>query len=357
MHHEPERSSQSLGHVLVTGGAGYIGSTVCSALLDAGWTPIILDNLSQGRLEFTKGRIFYAGDIADRALIAKIVKERGPLYGVIHCAALIVVPESVEKPEEYYRENVAKSVELFAALRDSGCKRIVFSSSAAIYDTVEGFMVNETSPLRPLSPYSRTKFMMEMVLQDFCQAYGLRGVALRYFNPIGADPKMRSGAYVKSPTHVLGRLVSVALGKASNFEITGTSWPTRDGSGIRDYIHVWDLARAHVQAITHFDRMFADQLDGQVAVTNSQYKVINLGTGRGVTVRELVSAFEQVYGKALEKRETSPRQGDVAGSFASCEQAAKLMSWRAELSVEDGIRDALAWTKKWAEILGSSTVL
>lgn len=340
------KNKQKNGNVLVTGGVGYIGATVCSALLDAGWTPIILDNLSQGRKEFADGRIFYHGDIADRSILKKIIENHGPLYGVIHCAALIVVPESVESPETYYRENVSKSVELFAGLRDLGCERVVFSSSASIYDAVEGFMVTECAPLKPSSPYARTKFMMEMVLEDFCNAYDMRGIALRYFNPIGADPKMRTGAYVKTPTHVLGRLVSVAQGKIPQFEITGTHWPTRDGSGIRDYIHVWDLARAHVKAIENFDMVFTSDLNN--VASDSSYRVINLGTGRGVTVRELVAAFEKVHGSPINKKESDPRPGDVAGSFASCDAAQKLIEWKAELSIEQGISDALKWAEIWS---------
>jgi UDP-glucose 4-epimerase len=343
------KDKSTRGNVLVTGGAGYIGATICSALIDAGWTPIILDNLSQGRVEFTEGRIFYKGDIADRSLLKRIVAENGPLHSAIHCAAMIVVPESVQIPEVYYRENVAKSIELFAGLRDVGCRRIVFSSSAALYDVVEGFMVRESSPIKPLSPYARTKYVMEMVLQDFCAAYGLRAIALRYFNPIGADPKMRSGAYVPMPTHVLGRLVSVANGVFPLFEITGTNWPTRDGSGIRDYIHVWDLAQAHVKSVARFDDVFANQ--GTPSGISSGYCVMNLGTGRGVTVRELVAAFEAVIGKPLNKKDSDPRSGDVAGSFASCDLAKTLLGWNAELSIEQSIRDALAWSKVWSDRL------
>jgi len=346
------QAKTSHGNVLVTGGAGYIGATVCSALLDAGWTPIILDDFSSGQRSFTKGRIFYEGDVADRNLIQKIVAAEGPLFGAIHCAARIIVPESVSQPELYYRENVAKSVELFGALRDVGCRRIVFSSSASIYDVVDGFMVTESAPLKPSSPYARTKFMMEMVLKDFCDAYSMRGVALRYFNPIGADPKMRTGAYVKEPTHVLGRLVSVALGKIPCFQITGTDWPTRDGSGIRDYIHVWDLASAHVKAIENFDHVFsASSLVPSGSLSESaNYRVINLGTGNGVTVRELVEAFERVYKATINKREAPPRPGDVAGSFASAQLASKLINWRAEMSIDQGISDALAWAKKWSAV-------
>ena len=174
---------------LITGGAGYIGSTICSALEDEGHTPIILDSLITGRIEFTRGRIFYQADIADSSAVERIFREHPDIQAVVHCAALIVVPESVAMPYEYYRENVAKSLELFRTLRDLGCKRIVFSSSAALYDVVPGFMVTEDSPLKPISPYARTKLMMEMILKDFCAAYGMRGIALRYFNPIGADPQ------------------------------------------------------------------------------------------------------------------------------------------------------------------------
>ena len=346
------KSTKSRGFILVTGGAGYIGATVCSALEDAGWTPIILDNLSQGRREFTAGRIFYEGDASDRRLLKKVAAERGHLYAAIHCAALIVVPESVERPEDYYRENVAKSVELFAGLRDVGCNRIVFSSSAAIYDTVPDFMVTENSPLNPSSPYSRSKYMMEMILQDFCDAYAIQGMSLRYFNPIGADPKLRTGAYIDSPTHVLGRMLSVASGQSPVFEITGTNWPTRDGSGIRDYIHVWDLARAHVKAIENFERAFKAKPTkiSQAAAISKNYRVINLGTGRGVTVRELVASFEAVTGKTLNKKESPPRLGDVAGSFASHHTASELIDWRAERTIDDAIRDALAWTKHWQTV-------
>ena len=333
------------GKILVTGGAGYIGSTICSALLDNGWTPIVLDNLSSGPRSFTDDRIFYEGDIADKDLLKKIFTEQGSIEATIHCAARIVVPESVSQPELYFRENVSKSVELFAMLRDLGCKKIVYSSSAAIYDVVDGFMAQEDSPLRPLSPYARTKFMMEWVLQDYCGAYDMRGISLRYFNPIGADPKMRTGSYIKNPTHILGRMLTVASGRDSIFEITGTDWPTRDGSGIRDYIHVWDLARAHVRAIDHFDQAFVKpQPHG---AEHKNYRVINLGSGRGVTVLELVAAFENVIGKKLNKKISPRRAGDVAGAFASGDTAMSLIDWKAELSVEQGIRDAITWASKY----------
>ena len=240
--------------ILITGGAGYIGSTIASALKDEGHTPIILDSLVTGKEEFTRGHIFYKADIADTHIIERIFDQHPDIYATIHCAALISVPESVDKPYDYYRENVVKSLEFFRTLNRLGYPRVVFSSSASIYDSVEGFMVREDSPLKPSSPYARTKYMMEMVLSDFCTAYDLHGIALRYFNPIGADPKMRSGIHNKETTLVLAKLVDTALGRQDKFRITGINWPTRDGTGIRDYIHVWDLAQAHVRAVTRLSR-------------------------------------------------------------------------------------------------------
>jgi UDP-glucose 4-epimerase len=332
---------------LITGGAGYIGSTICSALEDTGHTPVILDSLVTGPRQFTHGRIFYQADIANRSALETIFHDHPDIHAVIHCAALIVVPESTEQPYEYYHENVSKSIELFHNLNRLGCNRLVFSSSAAIYDLVPGFMVTEESPVVPTSPYGRTKFIMEMVLRDFCSAYGMRGIALRYFNPIGADPKLRSGIHVPKPSHVVGKLVDTALGKQSEFEITGTDWPTRDGTGIRDYIHVWDLANAHIHAVTHFDEVF--ERAGNPA---ENYLVINLGTGHGVTVREILHAFEKVWGKEIPVRESPPRPGDIAGSYANADRAGELLGWEASHSIEQGITDAIRWGNKRKEILG-----
>nr|MDD6335846.1 UDP-glucose 4-epimerase GalE [bacterium] len=323
--------------VLVTGGAGFIGSTICSALLDNGHTPIILDSLVTGKRAFTRGRIFYEGDIADSALVGRILKEHPDIQVCIDCAALIVVPDSVANPYLYYRENVAKSLELFHTLAQGGVKKIVFSSSASIYDQVEGYVVNENSPLKPSSPYARTKFMMEMILQDVCKAYGMKGMALRYFNPIGADPKMRTGMPIQMPSHVLGKILSVENGLEDIFHITGTDWPTRDGTGLRDYIHVWDLAMAHVLAAQNFDEAFR-------RAGEQHYLVINLGTGRGVTVRELLAAVEKVVGHKIPTDCAPARPGDVAGACANCDRALELLGWKAERPIEEGISSALAWT-------------
>lgn len=333
--------------VLITGGAGYIGSTICSALLDHGHTPIILDSLVTGQEAFTRGRIFYKGDIADRDVVAQVFRDHPGIEATIHCAALIVVPESVSEPYRYYHENVVKSMEFFYQLAELGYPRLVFSSSASIYDVVPGFMVTEGSPLKPNCPYARTKYMMEMVLKDFSHAYGLKGIALRYFNPIGADPHMRTGMHIKEPSHILGRLVAVARGEAPEFHITGTDWPTRDGTGLRDYIHVWDLAMAHIKAVEQFDAVIAADADPE-----TPYSVINLGTGTGITVREMVVAFERVCGQEIPKREMPPRPGDVAGSYANADKALELLGWKADLPIDHGIADALKWGEIRDEILG-----
>jgi len=180
--------------------------------------------------------------------------------------------------------------------------------------------------------------MMEMVLKDFCHAYNLKGIALRYFNPIGADPKMRSGIHIKNPSHVLGKLVATARGEEPVFKITGIDWPTRDGSGLRDYLHVWDLALAHIKAVERFDEVIE-----KAGEADTPYVVINLGTGTGITVREFVAAFERVYGQTLNKEETNPRPGDVAGAYANADKALALLGWKAELSIDQGIADALKW--------------
>lgn len=332
---------------LITGGAGYIGSTIASALIDAGHTPIILDNLAVGRIEFTRERIFYKADIGDQTAVEQVFRDHPDIHATVHCAALIIVPESTAKPYEYYRENVSKSIEFFHTLHRLGQKRVLFSSSASLYDNVPGFMVTEESPLKPLSPYARTKYMMEMILRDYCAAYGMQGIALRYFNPIGADPKMRSGIHVERPSLVLGKLVDVALGNLPYFEVTGVNWPTRDGTGVRDYIHVWDLAQAHRIAVTEFDQIFE-----RAGNPPENYLVINLGNGKGVTVRELVQAFERVYGKPIPQKDCPPRPGDVAGAYANADRAMRLLGWEPSLSIEQGIADALKWGEVRKSLLG-----
>jgi UDP-glucose 4-epimerase len=330
--------------VLVTGGAGYIGSTTAKALERAGHTPVILDSLLTGPRAFVGDRIFYEGDVADRALVRRVVEEHPDLDCTIHMAARIIVPESVEQPYEYYRDNVAKSLELFDELGRLGKNRLLFSSSASLYATVEGFEVDEFAPVAPPSPYARTKQMMEQVLADIAAATDLRAVVLRYFNPIGADPDLDTGVYAREPSHVLGQLVMAAQGLKDAFTVTGTDHPTRDGTGIRDYVHVWDLAEAHVAAVERFDHA--------IEVEGAPSTVLNVGTGEGVTVRELVSTFEKVYGRAVPVHEGPPRPGDAVGAFAAVDKARDVLGWSSSLTLEDGISSALAWGERREEVLG-----
>jgi UDP-glucose 4-epimerase len=320
--------------VLITGGAGYIGSTVASACLDAGITPVIVDSLVTGRREFIRDREFYQGDIADGALLDKVFAEHPEIDAVVHCAALIVVPDSVSDPVRYYEFNVVKSLEMVRHLLRNGCHRLLFSSSAAIYQASEGGSVDEDSPLVPLSPYGRTKAVCEGMFADIAAGTPLRVLSLRYFNPIGADPKLRTGLQDRLPTHALGKLIQ-AHNSGEPFQITGTDYPTRDGSGIRDYVHVWDLAAAHVAALRSFDAVLAD----------APALAINLGTGSGTTVRELAVAFNSVVSPPVAVVEAPRRPGDPAGAYTRSERARQLLGWTATHSLAEGITDSLRWAE------------
>ena len=326
--------------ILITGGAGYIGSTVASACEDAGHDVVILDDFSTGKREFIQDRPLYEGDIADRALVDQIFSEHS-IDAVVHCAAKIVVPESVADPLGYYDNNVGKTVKLLEALERNGNKRFLFSSSASIYAPDENFVVTEQSPLRPNSPYAKTKYLVELILEDFTKASEMRVLSLRYFNPIGTDPKLRSGQQLEHPTHVLAKLLE-AWQKHETFTVTGVDWPTRDGSGIRDYIHVWDLAQAHVAALEHFDE----------ATASEPYQVFNIGTGNGVTVKELAASFEEISGDQLQVTFGPPRPGDVAGVYTVSQKAKDVLGWEAKLSETDAVRDAIAWLPERKKMLG-----
>jgi len=326
--------------ILITGGAGYIGSTVGSACMEAGHEVVVLDDLSAGRREFVTDRTFYQGDVADQQLLDTIFSENR-IDAVVHCAAKIIVPESVSEPLAYYENNVGKTVKLLQAMARNGVNRILFSSSASIYATDAEFKVSEDSALDPGSPYATTKFMVEYILRDAAHASDLKALSLRYFNPIGSDPKLRSGQQIEHPSHVLGKMIDAWMDK-STFTVTGVDWPTRDGSGIRDYIHVWDLARAHVAALEHLDEVTAED----------PYQVFNIGTGNGVTVKELVDAFQEGTGQPLNVVYGPPRPGDVAGAYTVSHRAKDLLGWTPELTPADGIRDAIAWLPERKKILG-----
>jgi UDP-glucose 4-epimerase len=328
--------------VLIAGGAGFIGSTIASVLLDCGHQPVILDNLATGRREFCDDRPLYEGDISDPVILDRIFDDHPDIAAVVHCAALIVVPESVECPIHYYRENVCKTLEFVDHLIGKGVGRLLFSSSASVYEPGADFSVDENSGIRAMSPYARTKIAVEQMLTDISASSSLRVLSLRYFNPIGADPKMRTGLQVPSPTHVLGKLVE-AHRAGRPFAVTGLDYPTRDGSGIRDYVHVWDLAAAHLRALEVFDTLFA--------ADDSGYMAINLGTGTGTTVLEFVDAFNKVVDAPVTAVAAPRRPGDTAGAYTRSTRAADLLGWRTEHTLEEGIRDSLTWFEQRGKVL------
>ena len=331
--------------VLLTGGAGYIGSVTAAALEAADHVPVILDSLVVGKRALVGDRAFYEGDIADRGLLRRIAADHPDIGCTLHFAARTVVAESVERPYLYYRENLAKALELADELKALGLNRLVFSSSASVYASSSGEGVDETASVAPQSPYARSKLMAERALQDLAEATSLRLVALRYFNPIGAAPDLSAGSHMAEPTHVLGRLMAAARGLLKDFTITGTNYPTRDGTGVRDYVHVWDVARAHVAAVDGFDSALerADQ----------PWTIFNVGTGRGMTVRELVQVVEGVLGREINVREAPPRPGDVAGGFAEVAKISNVLGWSATHSVADGVASAFAWEERRDRLAGA----
>ena len=222
---------------------------VSHVLSDHGHQPIIIDSMATGSPKLVKQFHSYVGDIAHKNQIKAIINQHSDIQRVVHCAGKILVPESVMHPDQYYYENVSKSLELFTNLNSFGINKILFSSSASIYEANNGEIVNENSPLKPLSPYAKNMLVLEMIFEDFCKAFDMKAVALRFFNRIGADPKMRCGPGLTNTSHLLGNLVRVAEGITNDIKITGFNWPTKDGTGVRDYIHVLDAARASVEIL------------------------------------------------------------------------------------------------------------
>jgi UDP-glucose 4-epimerase len=346
--------------VLIAGGAGFIGSTIALACADAGITPVIVDNLATGRAEFAEGFAFYQGDMADGALIDKIFAEHPDIDAAVLAAALIVVPDSVADPIGYYRANVVASLEFAAHLLRNGCGRLIFSSSASIYQPGDDLTVDEDSPLNPQSPYARSKAITETIFADIAAAEPVRILSLRYFNPIGADPRMRTGLQIADPSHALGKILQ-SLSEQNVFHVTGTDYSTRDGTGIRDYVHVWDLATAHVAALQRFDALFASTGFASTGFAStgsagsgmtSSYVVINLGTGTGTTVRELVTAVGRVTGTPVPVRDAPARPGDVVGAYPRIDKARRLLGWEPRFGIDDGIRHSLEWAQVRRSRLG-----
>jgi UDP-glucose 4-epimerase len=318
--------------VLVTGGAGFIGSTVALALLDVGAQPIVLDDLSRGPAAFLRQFPGYVGDVADPAVLDRIFADHPDIDAAVHCAARTVVTESLADPAMYYRANVGKTIDFVTQLIAHGCHRLIFSSSASVYGTTHEQLITEATPVRPQSPYASSKVIVERMLDDICAATALTAVSLRYFNPIGSDPRHRTGPYDPGPMDVMGALLS-ASATGDPFWIHGRDWPTPDGTPIRDFVHVWDVALAHLAALRAWPAL----------TERAEHQVLNIGSGHGTTVRQLVEAFNDVASRPVELRYDGRREGDIAGGYPDIRAARSLLDWQPTRTVTDGVRDALAW--------------
>jgi UDP-glucose 4-epimerase len=320
--------------VLVTGGAGYIGSHMAHELVDAGEKVVVLDNLSTGRREAVPAQAeLVIGEFGDEALVRDLLKSR-QIDAIIHFAAKIVVPESVADPLGYYLNNTASARSLLACAVEAGVKHFIFSSTAAVYGDPEQNPVTEDETLKPVSPYGRSKLMVEWMLEDVSHAHDLRYVALRYFNVAGADPKGRTGQSTPNATHLIKVAVQAALGLRKGMEVFGTDYPTPDGSCLRDYIQVTDLARAHLAALRHL------RAGGESLVCNCGYK-------RGYSVLEVVDTVKRVSGVDFDVKISGRRPGDPAAIVADNFRAREKLGWTPiHDNLEEIVRQALAWEKK-----------
>jgi UDP-glucose 4-epimerase len=321
--------------VLVTGGAGYIGSHAVLALRDAGWDVAVIDNLSTGTRYLVPDEVtFYEGNVADRELVDRIFVERN-IGAILHFAGSIVVPESVEKPLEYYRNNTIASHALVSAAVDAGVKHIVFSSTAAVYGEPERVPVDEAVEKLPINPYGASKLMTERMLEDSAAAYPMNYAALRYFNVSGADPEGRSGQVGKGSTHLIKVAVEAAVGKRDHIDVYGTDYPTEDGSCVRDYIHVSDLVAAHVKALERLIEKPDENL------------VLNLGYGRGLSVLEVLDALDRLLPEPIRREMKGRRAGDPPLLISSNEALKATLDWQARYADIDTIlTHALEWERK-----------
>lgn len=324
--------------VLVTGGAGYIGSHAVLALLDAGIEVVVLDDLSTGvREAVPPGLRFVRGSTGDAALLGGLLR-RHRVSAVLHFAASLVVPESVARPLDYWRNNVANTLVLAQACVEAGVERLVFSSTAAVYGQPADPLVSEDTPCAPINPYGASKLAAERALSDAAAAHGLRVVALRYFNVAGADPAGRAGQRRPGATHLVKVACEAALGKRPAVDVFGTDYPTPDGTGVRDYIHVTDLARAHVEALRHL-------------MMGGEGLTLNCGYGRGHSVLDVLRAVERASGRPVPARFAPRRAGDPPALVARADRVRDALGWRPALDDLDGIvSSALAWEDRLARL-------
>ena len=315
--------------ILVTGGAGYIGSHTLLSLVEAGHEPVTLDNLYYGHREAVLEGHFVQGDLADETALSRLF-ETFPIEAVIHFAAFCYVGESMEAPEKYFNNNLVNGLNLLNTMLKSGVDKIIFSSSCAVYGNPSEIPIPEIHAKKPINPYGLTKHFFEEILSTYEAAHGIKHVSLRYFNAAGADPQARIGESHDPETHLIPLVLHTALGRRSEIQIFGTDYPTSDGTCIRDYVHVCDLAEAHVSALSYL-------LSGGQSIS------LNLGTGKGHSVREVLEHCQQVCQLTIPHRDVGPRPGDPPELVASGERAREILNWSPQYTLAEIVTTAWNW--------------
>ncbi len=365
-----DRPSPNSSYILITGGTGYIGSHTVVALISAGYNPVIIDNLSNSkiavldRIEAVSGKRppFYKADLRDRAALYTVFQKHS-ITAAIHFAGLKAVGESVAEPLRYYENNIESTISLCLVMAAHKVKKLVLSSSATVYGDPHTVPIREDFPLAPANPYGRTKLMIEQILQDLYVSDPAWQIALlRYFNPVGAHPSgligEDPGGY---PNNLMPYISQVAVGRRERLRVFGSDYPTPDGTGVRDYIHVMDLAEGHVAALRYMEKAESSSPDnchyepplrrrGNLVNTNSHEMatpaaplIVNLGTGRGYSVLEMLHAFEKAAGKSIPYQITDRRPGDIAACYADPTRAEKMFGWKAVRSLEEMCADTWRW--------------
>ena len=317
-------------NILVTGGAGYIGSHACKALAQAGYIPVSLDNLSQGHREAVKWGPLIVGDLADDGLLEAILSEH-QISGVMHFAAFASVGESMTDPGKYFRNNLVNSVRLLDAMVKTGVDKIILSSTCSTYGTPQFMPISEKHPQEPVNPYGESKLCVEKAMRWYSKLHGIRVAALRYFNAAGADPDAEIGEKHDPETHLIPLIIEAALGQRASVDVFGTDYPTPDGSAIRDYIHVTDLADAHLRTLKKLEESPDDLF-------------LNLGTGTGYSVLEVIDMVEEVSGKRISRNLADRRPGDPAELVAATGLADKVLAWKPVVSdLRTIVETAMRW--------------